>query len=58
MFFRLTFGPVAVLFLLISAVFCYFYPITKQVHEENMRLLKERRERAAQEAKSGQSKSG
>lgn len=43
-FFRAILGPVAVLMLLLSALCCFFYPITKEIKEQNQRTLRDRRQ--------------
>ena len=48
-FFRVILGPAAILMLLLSALVCFFYPITKEMHEENQRTLRKRREAAQQQ---------
>jgi len=42
---RIAIAPLPTLFLIIGLVLTYFYPITKEVHADIRRQLKERKER-------------
>jgi GPH family glycoside/pentoside/hexuronide:cation symporter len=57
-FFRVILGPAAILMLLLSALCCFFYPITKEMKEANSKILRDRREAALKAKKDAQATSG